>query len=105
MPLSWQEKKSRSAIHGSFAVHPLPGECASERKPDHEQGQGPENSHIEVPIEPATDENADQCRCYDGPAECTDHRQVLAERALALALPACAPLLARPDRFIERIAI
>ena len=60
------------------------------------RAQRPRNSRLRVQkmplaaavIEPAAEEHAEQRRRHDQPAEHADHGEILAERALALALPA-----------------
>ena len=70
-----------------------------------EQTQRPENPRAERPVEPAAGENADQRRGHDGPAERADHRQVLSDRPLPLALPAFPPPAPQPDRIVEALGV
>ena len=58
-----------------------------------------------MPVEPTTDKNAEQRRDHDRPPKRADHRQVLAERPFALALPTFPPLLPRPDGVSELVVV
>lgn len=60
---------------------------------------------MEGPVEPATGEDAEQCRNHDGPAQCSDHGEVLAQRPFALALPALAEFLPSSDRLSQPLVI
>src|SRR5260363_304423 len=68
-------------------------------------GPGPEDPAMEGPVEPATGEDAEQCRNHDGPAQCSDHGEVLAQRPFALALPALAAFLPSSDRLSQPLVI
>src|SRR3546814_5917617 len=85
----------------SFALHPLPGHRTTGAEPEYQQAQCPEWRRGEASIQPATDEHADQRRHHDGPAQRADQRQILRQRALALARPALAPRVAQPHRVLQ----
>ena len=58
-------------------MHSIPGEHAAYGEPENHKGERPEDTHDEAVIKPAPDEDADEHRCHDRPAEGPDHGEIL----------------------------
>jgi hypothetical protein len=74
-------------------LHPSPGRPEAERNAQHQQRRAPENAGVQRMIEPSSDEEADQSRRDDDPAENADLADKPHHRRLAFSPPTFPALL------------
>src|SRR5258705_13936894 len=73
-------------------MHPSPGRPEPDCGPYHQQGRGEKDASSEAAVEPASEEEKDQRRHDDGPAEHPDLTQPGTERRLRDLTPALGAL-------------
>src|SRR5580704_15265318 len=87
----------------SCALNPSPCQKTPQRQSEHQERRRTEQPRVELVVEPAAGEHADQRRPDDHPAEHSDLGEALRDRRIAVAQPAYLTFSVLPGCFHQRV--
>ena len=91
-PARRPRQERRRARRRSLPVHPSPGDPQARRRAQHDERRGEEDSGLQHPVEPAADEDAEQDRRDDRPAEHADLAEARGDGRLGIVAELPIPL-------------